>query len=218
MSVRIAAVADIHSPRYLPEFQNVLSRCERPDLFLLAGDIVNRGVLQEYPKVLDLIHTRFGSDLPIVACLGNEDPIYNIDDLLSVTEDRVTIVDDQVYSFSHSQSTIAIVGISPVVAGHATVNDFQVLFEERSKKISGLLHEAARSADTLILLMHFSPLSENNLLEFSWWISQAVEESPPNLIIHGHVHDSIQNKMKIGTTTIRNVALPATSSITELVL
>ena len=165
-----------------------------------------------------MIETRFDSDLPIVACLGNEDPIYELDELLSTTEARVIFLDDQVFSFSHSKSTIAIVGMSPVIAGPVTADDFRVVFEERSTKLSGLLRDASGLADVIVLLMHFSPLSETNLLEFSWWVSRAVQVTPPDLIPHGHVHDAIQNEMKIGTTTIRNVALPATSSITELVL
>ena len=66
--------------------------------------------------------------------------------------------------------------------------------------------------------MHFSPLLEGNSLQYSWWISKALEISSPTFIIHGHIHDAFNQKIEIGATVIRNVALPASGSVTELTL
>ena len=71
--MRIAAIADVHSPRYLNEFREALKKCKRPDLFLLAGDMVNFGKIEEYRNISDAITSQFGDSLPIMACFGNDE-------------------------------------------------------------------------------------------------------------------------------------------------
>lgn len=213
--IKVAAVADVHSPRFLNEFKTALRRCEKPDLFLLAGDMINRGKVDEYPKVLDVLDVQLGTDFPVVACFGNEEPIACRDELHLITQDRVTFLDENAISFNISGFTIDIIGISATSEPTNAVAEMRTSFEERSHRLSTLLQEASNNADYVILLMHFSPLSETNLSEFSWWVSRAIEMNPPNHIIHGHVHDSARNAVKLRSTVIRNVALPAFSSITE---
>ena len=200
--VKIAAVADVHSPRFLNEFKTALSVCERPDLFLFAGDMINRGKADEYINVLDTLESQFGSDFPIVACFGNEDPL--------------DLRDEKSLTLNLSDSRITIVGMSTVSMDLRNPQTIQTIFEERARQLSQLLQDASRSSDYVILLMHFSPLLETNPAEFSWWVSRAIENFAPNLIIHGHIHNSTRNIIEIGATTIRNVALPAIGSITEL--
>jgi Icc-related predicted phosphoesterase len=214
--VKIAAVADVHSPRFLNEFKIALSVCERPDLFLFAGDMINRGKADKYINVLDTLESQFGSDIPIVACFGNEDPLDLRDELLSMTKDRLTFLDEKSLTLNLSDSRITIVGMSTVSIDLRDPQTIQTIFEERARQLSQLLQDASRSSDYVILLMHFSPLLETNPAEFSWWVSRAIENSAPNLIIHGHIHTSTRYIVEIGATTIRNVALPAIGSITEL--
>jgi len=220
---KIAAVADVHSPKFLDEFQFALSKCTQPDLFLLAGDMINRGKVDEYTNVLDAIDSQFCSNFPILACFGNEDPLDIKEELDQITEGRLTFLDEKSITITSSGSRIAIIGISSVSADllkvqSNTVSEIQTIFEERALLLSQLLQEASSSSDYVILMMHFSPLLEANPTEFSWWVSRAVKTAPPNLIIHGHIHNSTRNKLEIGATTIRNVALPAIGSITELIL
>ncbi|MFX1559681.1 MAG: metallophosphoesterase [Promethearchaeota archaeon] len=220
-SVKIAAVSDVHSPRFLNEFKVALQKCEPPDVFLFAGDMINRGKVDEYALVLDLLDSHLGSDFPVIACFGNEEPVTCREDLHLMTEDRVTFLDEKFVTLDISGSRIAIAGISTVYEPtneylSESVTEIRVNFEERSKRLSFLLHDASKRADSVALLMHFSPLSATNSSEFSWWVSRAIEENPPSHIIHGHVHDSTRNDMKLGSIVIRNVALPATGSITEM--
>ncbi|MHA1964984.1 MAG: metallophosphoesterase family protein [Candidatus Thorarchaeota archaeon] len=219
--VKIAAIADVHSPRFLNDFNVALSKCEKPDLFLFAGDMINRGNEKEYKNVLDTVDSQLGSDFPITACFGNEDLLGSRDELHLMTKDRLTFLDEKSITLNLHGSRIAIVGLSAVgaellEAQSNTVAEIQTIFEERALQLSQLLQGATSSSDYVILLMHFSPLLETNPAEFSWWISRAMETSAPNLIIHGHIHNSTRTKIEIGATTIRNVALPAVGSITEL--
>ncbi len=221
--VRIAAVADVHSPRFLNEFKTALSECEKPDLFLFAGDMVNRGTTNEYLAVLDAVESQYGSGVPIVACYGNEDPAELQDELHSLTKDRVTFLDEESISLDLFGSRVAIIGISAASMDSSEpqediMSDIQTIFEDRASHLSRLLEGASSISDYVVLLMHYSPLLESTSREFSWWISKAMEPSPPNLIVHGHIHNSTRNKIEIGATTIRNVALPAIGRITELSL
>lgn len=219
--VKIAAVADVHSPRYLDDFTLALSKCRLPDLFLFAGDMISRGKVDEYIKVLDKIDSVLGSGFPIVACFGNEDPVDISDEIQFNTKDRLVFLDDSSITLSLASSKIVVVGISAVSAElyEAQSKDFEELrsfFEDRSSQLSSLLQDASKTSELIVLLMHFSPLLENSPSDFSWWISQAFQEAPPTLIVHGHVHDAIRTELKIESTIIRNVALPATHIVTEL--
>ena len=214
--IKVAAVADVHSPRFLNEFRTALKRCETPDLFLFAGDMINRGKAYEYPKVLDIVESQLGSGFPIVACFGNEEPQDCHDEIQASTKDRITFLDERECTFNISGIRISIIGMSAVNPQSNSVNEMRTKFEARSHRLSDLLQSSSQDADYVILLMHFSPLKEVCSSEFSWWIQKAIEKNPPNHIIHGHIHDSIKNEVKIGLTVIRNVAFPAIGSITEL--
>jgi Icc-related predicted phosphoesterase len=216
--IKVAAVADVHSPRFLVEFKEALMRCEQPDLLLFAGDMVNRGKADEYTRVLDVVDSQFGTEIPIVACYGNEDPYEVRDELQEAVQGRLSFLHEDSLTLDISGKRIAIVGISvenPEVETN-DVAEMQSIFEKRASRLSHLLHDTSKSTDVQILLMHFSPLLQTNLSEFSWWVSKAVETTTPQLIIHGHVHDAAREKVEIGATTILNVALPVTGSITEL--
>jgi Icc-related predicted phosphoesterase len=221
--VKVAAVADVHSPKFLSDFNIALSKCEKPDLFLFAGDMIHRETVLEYINVLDTVESHLGSDFPILACFGNEDPADIQDELHFLTRDRITFLDERAITLTIAGSRIAIVGMSAVSSETLevqsnTVTEMRTIFEERASQLSRLLLEASHSSDYIILLMHFNPLLESDLTQFSWWVSRGVEKVSPNLIIHGHVHNSTSNKVELGTTTIRNVALPVVGSITELTL
>ena len=96
------------------------------------------------------------------------------------------------------------------------VTEMQTLFEERASRLAYLLKQVSERSDIIILLIHFSPLKDGSQIEFSWWMSRALEHVIPDHIVHGHIHDATKVKIEIGATTIWNVALPVTGSITEL--
>ncbi len=218
--IKIAAVGDVHSPRFLTDFTIALSKCKTPDLFLFAGDMISRGKVEEYNKILDTIDSKLGSGFPILSCFGNEDPVDMKNELVIVTGDRLTFLDGELVTHSINGSQVSVVGISAVSSElldtrSKDVDKIRAAFEERASRLSNLLWKASNISDYVILLMHFSPLLENSSSEFSWWMSRAVERNPPTLIVHGHVHESIKNEQKVGSTIIRNVALPATHFVTE---
>jgi Icc-related predicted phosphoesterase len=72
--------------------------------------------------------------------------------------------------------------------------------------------------------MHYSPCVETcegeDKRSFGWLGSRkfykVIELTNPDLVIHGHVHNSTVHEAKIGATLVRNVALPAVGNITIL--
>ena len=62
--MKILAVADVHSPRFHEEFELELSMHSKPDLFLMAGDMINRGNADEIVRVLDTIEDYLGLECP----------------------------------------------------------------------------------------------------------------------------------------------------------
>jgi predicted phosphodiesterase len=65
----IAATGDVHSPRYYEEFVSALEKLQvKPDLMLLAGDMIERANVKEFEKINNAL---FGKvECPIVACFG----------------------------------------------------------------------------------------------------------------------------------------------------
>ena len=218
--MRIAAVADVHSPRYLTEFINALSECSRPDLFLLAGDMVSYGQYLEYNNVIEAITSELGNDIQIVACFGNEEHGEVRQDILSLVENRIVFLDESITKIQLNDSTLGIVGTSTLVSNHeaSETKDIEEVFEMRAEYLSKLLCQAAESSTHSILLMHYNPIDEKDSSSFSWWISRAFEEIQPDFIVHGHIHNPVNYEVTIGRTSIINVAFPARGKITELVI
>ncbi|MGY5865026.1 MAG: metallophosphoesterase [Candidatus Thorarchaeota archaeon] len=214
--MKIAAVADIHSPKFFNEFEKSMRDIKSPDLFLLAGDIVNRGKADEYPLVVDAIE-RLHGDVPIVACFGNEEYTDSRDEIVSLVGNRVSFLDESTTTLTITDSIIKIVGASVILDRSLEISDIRTFFEKRADRVSRLLHDAGTDSSDVILLMHYSPLEEKQQ-SFSWWVSRAIEDVKPTLIVHGHIHDSKEKKVVIGPTSVYNVALPAVGSITELTL
>lgn len=215
----IAAVADVHSPRFFVEFVTSLGKCLPPDLILLAGDIVNRGAAEEYPIVVDAID-RFYEDVPIVACFGNEEYAESRDEIISRVGDRVTFLDASTTTLNIAGTRVGIVGASAVLESSEDITksaDIRTFFEKRADRISTLLNQVHLVSKKIIFLMHYSPLEENSR-SYSWWVSRAIKKVKPTLIVHGHIHKPSEKEVVIGRTSICNVALPASGSITELIL
>jgi Icc-related predicted phosphoesterase len=225
--VRVAAVADIHSPKYLDEFRDSLSRIAIPAVLLLAGDMVNFGRAAEYRNIIDSIDSILDSEVPVVACYGNEEFRESRVNILKMTKTRISFLDGESLIIKKGEFRIGIVGApapTDILDASRSLNhqDIRDTFETRASLLSSLVKDAAAKTDHTVLLMHYSPLSERSndadVSEYSWWISKIIKEVQPNLVIHGHTHGSKMLRTSIGRTRIFNVAFPATNTVTEIVL
>ena len=228
-TVKILAIADVHSPRYLDEFAKTLAQHEPPDAFLFAGDMINRGNADEYENVLNVIERELGDEFPIIGCFGNEEYNDVRKDILSIVRDRMIMLDEQSYVLESKGIKVGIVGTQGSLDKATSwqrrnMPSVKGVFERRAKRAASLLKKIKNNVDHMILLMHYSPCLETcegeNSRAFSWLGSRkfygVVVEYQPDLVIHGHVHNSTRHDVKIGSTIVRNVAFPAVRSTTEL--
>jgi len=227
--VKILAVADVHSPRYIEEFVKALGKHERPDVFLFAGDMINRGSAEEYTNVLDAIQRVLGNNFPVIGCFGNEEYSEVRKDITSIVGDRMILLDEKSFILESNGLTVGIVGTQGSLDKATSwqrrnIPSVKGVFERRAKRAASLLKKMKDKVDYRLLLMHYSPCLETcegeETKAFSWMGSRkfysVVVEHQPDLVIHGHVHNSTRHEAKIGPSIIRNVSFPAVGSITEL--
>ncbi len=223
------AVADVHCPRFLPEFKQSLTQFSAPDVFFFAGDMINRGNASEYITVLDIIEDTLGTGFPIIACFGNEEYSEVRKEIISVVGDRILFLDEKSTILDSGSNQIGIVGTQGSLDKATSwqrrnIPNIKGVFERRAKRAASLLKKIEKTVDKRILLMHYSPCLETcegeDERSFAWLGSRkfyrVVEQHSPDLVIHGHVHNSTKHKAMIGTSLIHNVSLPAVGSITEL--
>ena len=227
--MEMLAVADVHCPRYLNEFKDSLATLSAPEVFFFAGDMINRGNASEYETVLNAVEDTLGTGFPIIACFGNEEYNEVRKEILSVVGDRVLFLDEKSMILNHSSLQIGIVGTQGSLDKatnwqRSNVPSVKGVFERRAKRAASLLKKFEKKVDKRILLMHYSPCLETCAGEderaFSWLGSRkfyrVVRDISPELVIHGHVHNSKTHTAMIGTTLVHNVSLPAVGTITKL--
>jgi len=229
--VKMLAVADVHCPRFLPEFKESLAQLSAPDVFFFAGDMINRGNSSEYLTVLDTIEDTIGTGFPIIACFGNEEYSEVRKEILSIVGDRILFLDEKSTIINNGPTQVGIVGTQGSLDKatswqRSNIPSVKEVFARRAKRAASLLKKVKveKTIDKRILLMHYSPCLETCEGEddraFSWLGSRkfyrVVKKHQPDLVIHGHVHNSVTHKAIIGTSLVHNVSLPAVGSITEL--
>ncbi|MFX1481561.1 MAG: metallophosphoesterase [Promethearchaeota archaeon] len=228
---KILATADVHSPRFLDQFVRELNHQKPPDVFLLAGDMINRGSAEEYANVLDKIEEKLGESFPIVACFGNEEYNEVRKEIISTVGNRMIFLDEQSTIIETNGLKVGIVGTQGSLDKATSwqrrnIPRVKGVFERRARRAESLLKKVEKKADHKILLMHYSPCLETCEGEaeraFSWLGSRKfykiIVKQQPDLVIHGHVHNSTRHEVMIGSTLVRNVSLPAVGSITRLIL
>ena len=227
--MRILAISDVHYPRFAEEFRTAIKHHERPDLFLLAGDMVNRGDADGYTEILNIIEDQFGTDSVIIGCFGNEEYSEIRNRICKIIGNRMEFLDEKSLVLPVDGLKIGIVGTQgsldkPTSWQKANIPGIRDEFGRRANRASTLLKKMVGTVDRCILLMHHSPCTETcageDIRSFAWLGSRkfytVVKIEQPDLVIHGHVHNSIVHEAKVGATLIRNVALPAVGDLTKL--
>jgi Icc-related predicted phosphoesterase len=229
--MKILAVADVHSPRYLDDFVTALGHHTPPDLFLMAGDMINRGNIQEITKVLDAIESQLPGDYPIISCYGNDEYTESRRKLRALAKSKITFLDEKSVIIKVNEIKVGVVGTQgsldrPTTWQRRNITSIKRKFEQRADRAASLLKRLKGKVDRRILLMHYSPCLETcegeDARAFAWLGSKkfysVIKSHQPDLVIHGHVHNSSQHEAIIDNTIVRNVAFPAIGDLTELEL
>jgi len=228
--MEIAAIADVHSPKYISEYEESLknAKLDKIELMLFAGDMIYRGKWVEFRRVLNVTRRYFRGR--IVACFGNEE-YEDIIVYLVKGFPEVIWLNDEVLTLNYGGKTLFIVGTKGVLDRPTKWQRTHIpriceIYSERLKKISNLLKEGKRRGYTVILLTHYAPTFKTLVGEprFAWpemgseRMEKIVLEVKPDIIVHGHAHNSNKTFIQLGETRVYNVALPATHKITMIPL
>ncbi|MEM5836671.1 MAG: metallophosphoesterase [Candidatus Aenigmatarchaeota archaeon] len=217
----IAATSDVHSPRFFEEFVKAVDSLNvKPDLLVLAGDMIERGNVAEYEKIRNVFFGKFVC--PIVACFGNEE-FSEMREEIKEKYKEIKFLDDEATILQIGQVIVGIVGTTgsldePTRWQKANVPNIEVLYRNRVRIVDNLLQRM--KAHITILLMHYAPsykiLQGENPNFFKNMGSIAYEqvllERKPTLVINGHSHKG--SKMAwVDTVPIFNVSFPLNKEI-----
>lgn len=212
----IAATGDVHSPRYFEDFvRSVDSIGIRPDLLLMVGDMINRGVLEEFEKIYNTLFGKFSC--PMVSCFGNNE-FGELRGTLKKNYGDIKFLDDESVVLTIGGMSIGIVGTtgsldSPTPWQRKNVPNIETIYRERVDFVDKLLQNI--KADLRILLIHYSPtyktLEGETQMFYPGLGSQMYErviiERKPDLVVHGHSHRGTRLAW-LDTIPVFNVSLP----------
>jgi len=221
--LKIAALGDVHSPKYLP----LLIRClkeidwETVNVTILAGDIINKGKVEFCGPVVNNIR-RFFRGL-ILGVMGNEE-YDSVKDKLRKTCSVVWLDDS-----SYELNGVVFIGSRGALDRPTTwqlrnVPNIGEIYASRLSRLQKLL--SLNSNKKRVLIVHYAPYCETLEGERrSIWpslsstkLTEIIREEKPDIVIHAHAHNSIKSFTKIGVSRIYNVSLPATNRITVIEL
>jgi len=216
--LRIAAVSDIHCPRYLKELEIALKGLHEPDILLFAGDMIEAERFAEYRKIADVLEMYLNKDVPAIGCVGNDEQGIDPFQFRDIVGDRIVLLDGNTFVHSTSQGTLGIIGV-PLITNVKKIDthDIAGIFKDRIANLKTEVVATKQTCDRTILLQHYSPLELDSFpSRYSWWLSKVLEGAPPDIIIHGHIHYATNPEVCMSATKILNVAFPATGKITEI--
>jgi Icc-related predicted phosphoesterase len=221
MGMIIAATGDVHSPRHFNEFVIAMENLKtKPDLFLISGDMIDRGEIKEYERINNVL---FGKVFcPIVACFGNNEWQQYREELKQKYRE-IRFLDDQSIILKVGTKSVGIFGSTgsldtPTPWQRANIPNIENIYRQRYDMIDRSLQRLM--VDFKILLTHYAPtfktLEGENPRFFTSMGSQVYENilvtRKPNLAIHGHSHRGIRMAW-VDTVPVFNVSLPANREI-----
>ena len=220
----IAAVSDVHSPRnYEPFVRAVDNLRVKPDLFLMAGDMVDKGNGDEYSKIYNVL---FGKvKCPVVACFGNNE-FESMRQTAKMKYPDIKFLDDEATMMRVGDQSVGIVGTTgsldnPTPWQKENVKNIENIFRGRVELVDHLLQRM--QTECKIVLMHYSPtfktLEGENPRFFGTMGSRSYElvisNRKPTVVIHGH---SLRGSRMawIDTVPVFNVAFAVSKAITVI--
>ena len=225
-TLTVLASSDIHAPKFLPQFRKALAdaAASNPDLFILAGDVVEKGKAEFCSYVSKAIEERF--NVKIVGVYGNEeyDEVWP-----NLQNCGLEWINDQLLLLELKGVKLAVVGTRgvldrPTPWQERNIPDIAEIYAQRLKKLDTLLSKARSAADTVMLVTHYPPLCntiEGEPARFaprmaSKRLLKIVLKNRVDVVVHGHLHKSRVHFDAKNGTKIYNVAFPAVGKIVKI--
>ncbi|MEM0017597.1 MAG: metallophosphoesterase [Candidatus Korarchaeum sp.] len=214
--MRILGLSDVHAPVFLKELKEASGECGDADLLLLAGDIVDRGRIEYYGEVIDVLSS---TGARIVAVFGN-DEFDDLKDELRRNLADVLFLDDESTFLNIDGTTIGIVGSRgslelPTVWQRRKLPNIDRVYEDRVRFIGGMLKEMRDKVDISILLTHYATtmktLKGENPRTWRYLghrgFERYLQDGLVDLAVHGHSHNGTRFA-SVGKAIVYNVAFP----------
>ncbi len=228
--MEIVAVADVHSPKYLKDYEKALrnSKLSNVGLMFFVGDMIYKGKWFEFKNVINITRRFFKGK--IIACFGNEE-YDNIIPLLIKNFSDIIWLNDEAVTLDYNGKKLFIVGTKGVLDRPTTwqrthIPQIYSIYSNRLERIGKLIREGKRRGYLVILLTHYPPTYKTLIGEpkYAWAemgsekAEEIIKENKPDIVIHGHAHNSKKTFIQLNSTRIYNVALPAVHKITKIPL
>jgi len=215
-SLNILATSDVHSPKWFDQFVREVERTSyEPDLVILAGDMILKGRVDEYRRILDAL-SKFGA--PKVAVPGNEEYEALEDVIREKFGEELVLLSDEVFTLEIKGFSVGIVGTRgslerPTYWQSKNIPNINRIYSERIRTVDKFLSELR--ADFRVLVSHYSVTfrtlkGENPKI----WrqlghrgFEKVIERRRPDLVIHGHSHKGTKFA-RLGGISVYNVAFP----------
>jgi Icc-related predicted phosphoesterase len=204
-SIRVAAAGDIHAGagegrRVREAFARVAAQA---DLIVLAGDLTERGQIDEAAVVADACRDL---EIPVVAVLGNHDWQSDrpADLTRALAEAGVVVLDRSHTIVPVNGVSVGVAGVKGFVGGFgeqwANFGEpiFRDAYAETTKDVEGLATglRAIESCAVRIGLLHYSPVEAtlHGEPERLWLVLGAdrlagpIRDHRPDIVVHGHAH------------------------------
>lgn len=222
----LAAVADVHSPRYLSLYRRALEELNtKPDLMVWAGDMVDRNSIGMLKPVLEITRRRLG-DIEIVAVYGNEE-YRGYEDRYRKLYPGIKWVNDEYIVLEIKGIRLGLIGTrgaldKPTPWQEKNIPGIQEYYQKLPSRIKEIAENIRGEVDQLVLVTHYGVTYKNLVGEprriWPYLASRSMEKiiSPRlfNTIIHGHAHNGGIEKTMVNNVPVYNVSLPARKRIT----
>lgn len=232
MVITIAAVADIHSPKYLPLFtasvNDIRIKNKAVDLIIFAGDVVDKNSIHNLNLVIMVakkLTNRCGNTPQMIAVFGNEEYIgFEHEYVRKYPE--ITWINDELKVLNINNVEICIVGSRGVLMQatawqRKNLPNIDSVYANRVEKIKEHL-KICKNYSFTILVTHYAssyttvygePSTVYKFLGFPL-IDTIDKKLRPNIAVHGHAHNALVTSATIDGTAIYNVSLPANKKVT----
>ena len=225
--LRVAAVGDIHAPKFLNEFKRSLSVLNPTsiDLLLLAGDLILKGNYDNLNYVLESIE-QSDLDCPTLACFGNEEYSSIRDEMRKLAGRRLRFLDDESVEVHVRGLKVGIVGSqgsleSPTPWQAKNIPGIERTYSERIDRIVQLLD--GLKADLRILLLHYPPtfkVLEGEPKAFYRYIGcdrceRIISKDRVDVVICAHSHMGSPLAL-VNEVPVHNVSLPSVHKISRI--
>lgn len=221
MTVRVAAVGDVHFNRSSEGRLRPHLDALDADVFLIAGDLTCFGTVEEAQVLADELRD---SAVPTFAVLGNHD--HHSDQQLGIAavmaDAGVRVLEGEAAEIEVRGETVGVAGAKGFGGGFAgaCASEFgeaeTKAFVGHTRAIASRLRDvlSGLSTDVRIALLHYSPIQETlegERLEIypflgSYLLGEAIDEAGADLVFHGHAHAGQEEGKTAGGIPVRNVA------------